>query len=940
MLSTRPFLSGCPGPFRRALTGAVLLAALLPAAQAQVSFGGEPLSSTMRSLPDAPVHSLGFIDLASLMAEDARAGKDEGWRFGAPVEVDLGLENAGLWTELENGDRVWRLTLASDGAFSLNCRFDRFVLPGGARLFIYNSDRTMVLGSFTRANNKPNGQFAIQPVAGESITLELIEPAKVVGQSELHINSVIHDYRDFFGQAAQRDFGDSGSCNNNVACPEGAPWANEIRSVGMLLEGGFRYCSGAMVNNTADNGRQLFLTAYHCTPGANDIIMFNYQSPTCANANGPTNMTVQGLNLLASNSGSDFNIVEAQDPIPAGWNVYLSGWDATGTTPTSTVGIHHPSGDVKKITFDNQAPGISGYGGGGGTNHWHIFNWEDGTTEGGSSGSPLYNQNHRIIGQLHGGTASCGNNIDDYYGRLSTSWGVGASAILNPGGGVTVLDGRELAGGGGGGPVNDTCGSATPVIDGVYAFDTSAAVADVAMPCANGGGPDVWYSYSSLCGATVTVSTCNDADYDTALGVWSDCGTTNVACNDDFSGCNLTSSITFNAAAGVTYYIQVAGYGGDFGTGNLTVSSVGGVGNGDCANAQGITAGSYSFNTACTTQSLAMTCAAGGGPDLWYSYTAPSAGTLEVNTCGGAAWDTALALYSNCSTVITCNDDNCSTQSRVTTTVTAGSTTLIQVSGYAGASGSGTFNLLFTPSGNSNNECAGATVVGLGSTAFTTVGATTDGPDEPGVCTAFGYTNVGNDIWFQYTPAVNADVTASLCDSGYDTKMAVYEGSCPVVASAIACNDDFCSLQSEVTFSATGGTPYLIRVGGYNGATGSGTLTLSQAVTCADYTPLSPGGLDVAIAGNDVVLDWADVSESVVGCPLPSVLYTVYATDADGNTAVVGTTGVSTLTLVGYNTINTVRAFRVTATEVLATANTVENPTLERSKPVEVLPSK
>ena len=276
----------------------------------------------------------------------------------------------------------------------------------------------------------------------------------------------------------------------------------------------------------------------------------------------------------------------------------------------------------------------------------------------------------------------------------------------------------------------------------------------------------------------------------------------------------------------------------------------------------------------------------------------------------------------------------------MTAVVTSGSTTFIQVSGYAGTSGSGTFNLLFTPSVESNNECASATVVGLGATPFTTVGATTDGPDEPAACTAFGYTNVGNDIWFSYTPAVNADVTASLCGSAYDTKIAAYAGACPTVASAIACNDDFCSLQSEITFSATAGTPYLIRVGGYNAATGAGTLTLSQSVTCADYTPLSPGGLAVLIVGNNVLLDWADVSESVVGCPLPSVLYTVYATDGDGNTSVVGTSGVSALTLVGYNTLDTVRSFRVTATEVLASANTVEDATIERSKPVGVLPAK
>ncbi|MCA9783233.1 MAG: hypothetical protein KC518_06590 [Candidatus Cloacimonetes bacterium] len=929
-------------PFRVAMVTAAMALAFLPRAQAQVSVGGSPLSSTMRSLAPAPIHSLGFIDLAALAAEDAQAGKDEAWRFGATVEADLGLDNAGIWTRLDNGDRLWRLSIHSDGAYSLNCQFDQFVLPAGGRLFVYNSDRSMVLGAFTKANNKPNGQFAIQPVEGETITLEYLEPAKYEGSTLLHINTIVHDYRDFYGMASQRNFGDSGSCNNNVVCPEGAPWANEIRSVGMLLEGGFRYCSGAMINNTADNGRQLFLSANHCTPGANDIIMFNYNSPTCANANGPTNMTVQGLTQLSNGSASDYWLVEVVETIPQSYGVYLAGWDATGTVPPSTVGIHHPSGDVKKITFDNNSPGISAYGGGSGTNHWHIFNWEDGTTEGGSSGSPLFNNNHQIIGQLHGGTASCSNNIDDYYGRLSVSYSAGAGTYLNPGGGILSQAGRELYAGGGSGPVNDTCASATIVSDGVYPFDTTEAAADQTMPCANGGGPDLFYLYNSPCGATVTVSTCNDADYDTALGLLSDCSGTYLACNDDFAGCNLTSSITFTADPGVDYVIQVAGYDGDSGTGNLTISSVGGVPNETCATAMAVGTGSHAFDTSCSSQSLAMTCASGGGPDLWYSFSAPSAGTLEVNTCGSTGWDTALALYSDCSTVITCNDDDCSVQSRVTSNVSAGSTTLIQVSGYNGNSGAGSFNLLFTPTANNNDLCENAILVGEGVTAFSNVGATTDGPDEPGACTAFNYTNVGSDIWYEYVPAVNADVTVSLCGSGYDTKMAVYEGSCPAVESAIACNDDFCNLQSEVTFAALGGTSYIIRIGGYNGATGSGTMTISLVPTCSDLTPLAPQNLSVSIVGNTVNLNWDDVTESVAGCPLAAVSYTVWATDADGNVSVAGSSAVSNISLVGYNATGTVRTLQVTASEVVARGshNTIENASSERSKPVEILPRK
>jgi hypothetical protein len=113
--------------------------------------------------------------------------------------------------------------------------------------------------------------------------------------------------------------------------------------------------------------------------------------------------------------------------------------------PTSAVGIHHPSGDLKKISFENDALAITGYGGGpgSGTNHLRVFDWDDGTTEGGSSGSPIFNANHRIVGQLHGGSAACGNNLPDWYGRFFTTYPF-LCTWLSPGNcGLTTLAGYD-----------------------------------------------------------------------------------------------------------------------------------------------------------------------------------------------------------------------------------------------------------------------------------------------------------------------------------------------------------------------------------------------------------------------------------------------------------------------------------------------------------------
>lgn len=137
--------------------------------------------------------------------------------------------------------------------------------------------------------------------------------------------------------------------------------------------------------------------------------------------------------------------------------------------------------------------------------------------------------------------------------------------------------------------------------------------------------------------------------------------------------------------------------------------------------------------------------------------------------------------------------------------------------------------------GPANDNCANATAIsGDVNIGFNTTGATTDGPDEPAACTFFGYSNVGADIWYCWTSQCDGTVVISLCGSTYDTKLAVYAGcQCPTAASAIACNDDSCGLQSSLNLSVSAGETYLIRIGGYQSATGSGTLSINCVGACA-----------------------------------------------------------------------------------------------------------
>jgi hypothetical protein len=440
---------------------------------AQVSKGGQPysfenvLATTAMAIEEKRMPA---VDVAAYKTQDSLDSfKDIPYRFGAPMDVDYTLDNSGTWEILSNGDRLWRLKISSPGAYSLNLIYERYYLPEGARLFIYNADGSHVIGAFTSDNNKEHERFATAPVKGDISILEYYEPKEVAGRGIIAISSVVHAYRDLFNRDVVKEamgFGSSGSCNNNVNCPEGEPWQLEKRAVAMILTaGGSRICSGALVNNVRQDQTPYFLTANHCLPGSDTwIFMFNYESPTCANINGPTYMTVQGSTLRANYSTSDFCLLELDETPPPSYNVYYAGWSAVNVASTSSTGIHHPSGDIKKISFDYNAVTSANYLSTSGTTHWRVGNWEDGTTEGGSSGSPLFDQNHRIVGQLHGGYASCDNISADWYGKFSLSW---------TGGGSSSNRLRDWL---------DPDNTSTTILDG---FDPSSTIAIAHTPLAN-----------------------------------------------------------------------------------------------------------------------------------------------------------------------------------------------------------------------------------------------------------------------------------------------------------------------------------------------------------------------------------------------------------------------------------------------------------------------
>ncbi|MEL6445893.1 MAG: proprotein convertase P-domain-containing protein [Bacteroidota bacterium] len=457
----------------------VLLLALSFAAPARAQSEARPASFDAPSAAVSEVERIALpsFDNDALLARDEAqserqrtAGTPTAQRFAEPVAMALDARTRGTWESLADGRQVWRLRVTSPGAYSLNVGFSQFRLPEGATLWLYPTGEAPLFRAFTAADNEQHGELWTPVVPSDDLTIEVNLPRSKTGQApdfDLEIGQIAHAYRPFGLTAEQRQQRDrqngrvaSGSCNVDVVCPEGDDYRNIIRSSGAYTRGGTDICSGAAINNALEDGRPLFLTANHCgnsTGNASSIVIYwNYQNSTCrpvgspasgGPGDGPLSQFNSGTRLLGSAANSDWALLEMDDPFDASHNVYLSGWDRRDIAPASVVAIHHPNVEEKRISFEDDPTTITSYLSDTvdpNAAYIRVDDWDLGTTEGGSSGSPIYNADQQIVGQLHGGFAACGNDDPDWYGRMFRSMAGGLDDFLDPtGSGVETLGGRE-----------------------------------------------------------------------------------------------------------------------------------------------------------------------------------------------------------------------------------------------------------------------------------------------------------------------------------------------------------------------------------------------------------------------------------------------------------------------------------------------------------------
>ena len=396
----------------------------------QISYGGLPASfgNLKKYALVVPVIEMEPVDNNQLLkAEKSDPENLKSFYFAKNLDVDISPKTSGLWER--TGDfKIWRVGIRSLGAFSLNLIFDKMIIPKGALLFIYSKGKEKVLGAFTSDNEQASGCFATFPIAGDEVVVEYNEPVDTDYPGELHIKTVNHDYKNLFGT---RPLGESGLCNMDVYCADASSYSIEKQSVVDLIVAGRELCTGTLVNNAKQDKTPYLLTAGHCIENASDadktIFCFNYESPTCGNGisslNGFANQTLSGSTLKARSDSLDFSLVQLLVAPPAEFRPFYAGWNKSATIPTSTFAFHHPKGDVKKLCKDNDSPKIGNYSSDFVKNSFFIIGkWEIGTTEAGSSGCGLFNQNKQIIGSLTGGTATCSDPTNDLFSMLNKQW--------------------------------------------------------------------------------------------------------------------------------------------------------------------------------------------------------------------------------------------------------------------------------------------------------------------------------------------------------------------------------------------------------------------------------------------------------------------------------------------------------------------------------------
>jgi len=415
----------------------ILFSLLVKAQQAEYVFSKD--KSKMSVLVD--------INRAKLLAED-EYNKKRGMplRIAKNYSFDVAIDTIGVWRTLSD-KKVWKFTIEAPGAKGLIISFTDFYIPQGAYLYVYDNkekrnEKTWV---YTHEDNPRGGPYSLEVYSQDNLVFEYVTSTYIEEKPRFTTCDLGYKYSDPGG------FNHSANgCMININCPTAIEWQKEKMGIIRLRVNtgtGSYACSGTLVNNTKGDKTPYVLTAAHCFPSgtASDVIntefFLDYEFPGCSNSTvRPQYKYQKGAELMVMNpmnGGSDGALIKMTQNIPDEWVVYFNGWSLANTDGVIKDGtvIQHPQGDVKKISFyENYLTSNTWYENGvysAPNAHW-ITKYTQGSTSGGSSGSPLFDKNGLIVGTLTGGDAACnGKNINDgtdYYGKMAYHWDKSADA--------------------------------------------------------------------------------------------------------------------------------------------------------------------------------------------------------------------------------------------------------------------------------------------------------------------------------------------------------------------------------------------------------------------------------------------------------------------------------------------------------------------------------
>ena len=370
-------------------------------------------------------------DVAQLKAESSQDSKPP-FRYAKSIATgklaDASHKNLSGWKQ-QGDESVWQAVISAPDAISLDVGLSNVFLPGDAKLLWFAPGEKHSITIATMSDVSRKGTLWLPILAASEAVLEVRVPTELQNHITFSLDTIHYGFRDTLTNSK------SGSCNVDVACDAGDGWEDPINSVARYTTGGF-LCTGQAIDSAGSEER-LFLTADHCfDPGTADGMVFywKYESPFCrapgSASSGsalPTsgNSIVQmgGAEMLSRWAGSDFALVRMSQTPPQSAAVFQTGWNRADEAPDMATSIHHPQGHAKRISHENDPLTITNYlQNSGGDTHLRVGDWDEGTTEGGSSGSGLWNPQQQLIGQLSGGFAACGNNSPDWYGRMNKNW--------------------------------------------------------------------------------------------------------------------------------------------------------------------------------------------------------------------------------------------------------------------------------------------------------------------------------------------------------------------------------------------------------------------------------------------------------------------------------------------------------------------------------------